>query len=154
MTVKFRNLEVSPDQPVCEWPGEAVLAAIERGSLSDWRRVVREMRREPWGGTARRVEQALQVSQAYGIAPALERALGRARGSARDSERQRVAANVRRLVADSGLSQAEFAQRIGTSASRLSTYMQGRVVPSAALLIRMQDLVARLRSGSKVDNAL
>jgi len=31
MTVKFRNLEISAEQPVAEWPGEAVQSAIERG---------------------------------------------------------------------------------------------------------------------------
>lgn len=39
---------------------------------------------------------------------------------------------------ESGLSRAEFASRVGTSASRLSTYVSGRVTPSAALLLRMR----------------
>jgi hypothetical protein len=36
--------------------------------------------------------------------------------------------------------QAEFAERIGTSRSRLSTCMSGKVVPSATLMVRMQRL--------------
>ena len=51
---------------------------------------------------------------------------------------------VEALVSESGLSLAEFASRIGTSRSRLSTYRSGRVTPSAALLLRMERLVARL----------
>ena len=49
---------------------------------------------------------------------------------------------VRRMISRSELSRAEFASRIGTSTSRLSTYTTGKVLPSAALMIRM-DRVAR-----------
>jgi len=62
----------------------------------------------------------------------------RARKLAADSERSEVAAEVRRLVGDSGLSQHDFAGRIATSRSRPSTYMSGKVVPSAALMVRMR----------------
>jgi DNA-binding transcriptional regulator YiaG len=59
---------------------------------------------------------------------------------ARQEERERllVAREIRRLVAVSGLSQREFASYVGTSPSRLSTYATGKVVPSAALLVRMK----------------
>ncbi|MFD2862989.1 helix-turn-helix domain-containing protein [Salininema proteolyticum] len=40
------------------------------------------------------------------------------------------------------MSQAEFAERIGTSASRLSTYISGKVMPSAALMVRIRRVVA------------
>ena len=53
----------------------------------------------------------------------------RARELAIDSEREEVASEVRDLVARSGLSRQDFAERIGTSRSRLSTYMSGKVVP-------------------------
>jgi transcriptional regulator with XRE-family HTH domain len=42
------------------------------------------------------------------------------------------------LDSESRLSRAEFASRIGTSPSRLSTYVTGKVTPSAALLVRMR----------------
>jgi transcriptional regulator with XRE-family HTH domain len=32
----------------------------------------------------------------------------------------------------------DFAERTGTSRSRLSTYMSGKVMPSAALMVRMR----------------
>jgi transcriptional regulator with XRE-family HTH domain len=32
----------------------------------------------------------------------------------------------------------DFAERTGTSRSRLSTYMSGKVVPSAALMMQMR----------------
>ena len=62
----------------------------------------------------------------------------RARNLTAESERQDVAAEVRNLVDRSGLSRQDFADRIGTSRSRLSTYMSGKVVPSAALMVRMR----------------
>ncbi len=49
----------------------------------------------------------------------------RARQKAESGERVVVAERVRALIAASGLSQLEFASRIGTSRSRLSTYGTG-----------------------------
>jgi len=65
-------------------------------------------------------------------------AVARARKLAADSERADVASEVQGLVARSGLSKQDFAERIGTSRSRLSTYMSGKVVPSATLMVRMR----------------
>lgn len=53
-----------------------------------------------------------------------------------------MAAEVQRLIDDSGLTRREFASHIGTSASRLSTYATGKVTPSAALLLRMRKVAA------------
>ena len=64
--------------------------------------------------------------------------VARARQLAINSERHNVAAEVRDLVGRSGLSRQDFADRIGTSRSRLSTYMSGKVVPSATLMVRMR----------------
>lgn len=137
MTLKFRNLETRPDAPVREWPSEAVLTALERGRLNDWRRLLRAVNQEPWGPTARKVEQALAVSRPYGVAGLMERAIHRARERASVEERAEVAREVQRHLDRSGLTRSEFAQRIGTSPSRLSTYLGGKVTPSAALLLRM-----------------
>lgn len=59
-----------------------------------------------------------------------------------------MATEVDRLIRESGLSRAEFASRIGTSSSRLSTYATGRVTPSAALLVRMRNATERARRPS------
>jgi DNA-binding transcriptional regulator YiaG len=138
----FRNVDVSPDDPVSEWPQEAIQTALERGGLGHWRRLARAIRGEPWGPVARRVEEALSYSRPYGIAAAFERTISRARSAAEASERNAVATEIDRLVRTSGLSRAEFASRVGTSASRLSTYVTGRVTPSAALLVRMRGTAA------------
>lgn len=146
-SLTFRNLDVSPDQPVSEWPLEAIQTALERGSLSDWRRLASEIRDQPWGPVARDVEEVLTYSRPYGVAPLMERVIAAARDAAEAAERQAVAKEVAQLILDSGLSRAEFASRIGTSASRLSTYVTGRVTPSGALLVRMR----RASKGSRFD---
>lgn len=137
MTLRFRNLETRPEAPVQDWPSEAVLTALERGSLRDWRRLLRVIKRDPWGPTARKVEQALAVSRPYGVAGLMERAIHRARERLSGEERAEIARQVQRHLDHSGLTRSEFAQQIGTSPSRLSTYLNGKVTPSAALLLRM-----------------
>lgn len=136
----FRNVEVSPADPVSKWPLEAIQTALERGGLSHWRRLAAAIQAEPWGPIARRIEEVLSYSRPYGVTAAFERAISRAREASEASERAAVAAEVDRLVRESGLSRIEFASRIGTSASRLSTYVTGKVTPSAALLVRMRRL--------------
>jgi DNA-binding transcriptional regulator YiaG len=136
--LKFRNITASPDDPVDTWPFEGILAAVERGTLPDWRRLAAVIRADPWGPVAQQVLDAVRLSRPYGTAELLEGVIGRARKLAADSEREDVASEVRELVGGSGLSKQDFAERIGTSRSRLSTYMSGKVVPSAALMVRMR----------------
>lgn len=148
----FRNVDASPDDPVSEWPQEAIQTALERGRLSHWRRLAAEIAAEPWGPVARRVEEVLTYSRPYGVAATMERVIARAREAAEAAERQAVAAEVDALVRASGVPRAEFASMIGTSASRLSTYATGKVIPSAALLVRMRRVVART-SGAGIAGA-
>lgn len=148
-TLTFRNVDASPDDPVSEWPLEAIQTALERGGLSHWRRLAGEVWANPWGPVARRLEEVLTYSRPYGVAEAMERAIARAREAAEAADREAVAAEVNRLVPESGLSRAEFASRIGTSASRLSTYATGKVTPSAALLVRMRRVAGRADAGGR-----
>lgn len=144
MPLAFRNLAITPDTPVPDWPTEAVQTALERGDLADWHRIVVEVQADPWGKTARQVAEVLSHSRPYGIAEAMETVLSRARERAEASERAAVAAEIREAVKRSRLSRAEFASRIGTSASRLSTYASGRVTPSATLMLRIRHMAGRL----------
>jgi len=74
--------------------------------------------------------------------------VARARKLAADSEREDVASEVRDLVASSGLSKQDFAERIGTSRSRLSTYMSGKVIPSATLIVRIRRVALHASEGT------
>jgi DNA-binding transcriptional regulator YiaG len=143
MPLAFRNLTITPDAPVSEWPTEAVQAALERGDLADWHRIVAAIQADPWGRTARQLEEVLSHSRPYGITEAMQTVLSRVRQRAEESERAAVAAEIREAVERSGLSQAEFASRIGTSASRLSTYASGKVTPSATLMLRIRRVAER-----------
>lgn len=136
----FRNVDASPDDPVESWPLEAIQTALERGSLMHWRRLAAAIKAQPWGPVARDVEEVLTYSRPYGVAKTMARVIDRARRDAEAAERAAVAAEVQRLIEESGLSRREFASRIGTSTSRLSTYATGRVAPSAALLVRMRSV--------------
>lgn len=137
-TLAFRNVDASPEDPVSDWPQEAIQAALERGGLSDWRRLAEAIKTQPWGPIARRVEEVLTYSRPYGVASAMERVIAQARAAVESTERESVAEEVNRLIDASGLSRAEFASLIGTSPSRLSTYASGKVTPSAALIVRMR----------------
>ena len=139
--LRFRNIDTSPEEPAESWPFEGVLAALERGTLPDWRRLIAAIEEDPWGRVARMVEQAFRLELPYGVGPLFETALADARRRAEADERTAVAEEVRQLIERSGLSQAEFATRIGTSASRLSTYASGKVIPSATLVVRMRRVV-------------
>jgi DNA-binding transcriptional regulator YiaG len=141
MALAFRNLTVEPEDPVASWPTEAVQAALERGDLGHWQRLAVEIGKQPWGPTARQVEEVLSHSRPYGVAELMERVIARARARAEQQERDQVAAEIRHALARSGLTRAQFASRIGTSASRLSTYLSGRVTPSATLLVRIRRLI-------------
>jgi DNA-binding transcriptional regulator YiaG len=137
-SLAFRNVDASPTDPVSKWPLETIQTTLERGGLADWRRLAEAIHEQPWGPVARRVEEVLSYSRPFGVTPAMTRTIARAREAAEMEERRLVAAEVGSLARQSGLSRAEFASRIGTSTSRLSTYITGKVTPSAALLVRMR----------------
>lgn len=144
MTLAFRNVDVDPGRPVDDWPYEAIVTVIERGTLADWLLLTRAIDDDPWGPVARQVEDYLGYESPYGVGPLLGRAIERSRHQAEDRERSAVAEEVAHLVARSGLSMAELASRAGTSRTRLSTYRSGRVVPSATMLHRIRHTVTRL----------
>lgn len=138
MSLRFRHLDLDADAPVDTWPTEGFITALERGSLSDWRRIAQAVRADPWGPVSRRLEDALAATRPYGVAPLMERMLDEARRRAEAEEREEVARRVAALIEASALSRNAFAEAIGTSASRLSTYVTGRVAPSSTLLVRME----------------
>lgn len=146
-TLAFRNVDLSPTDPVSTWPLEAIQTALERGGLSDWRRLAKAVMAQPWGPVPRRIEEVLRYSRPYGVAELMERIIGRARSDAEQAERDAVALEIGRLVETSGLSRTDFASRIGTSPSRLSTYANGKVMPSAALMVRMRAVTTDVRAG-------
>lgn len=152
MSVAFRNVVVDRDSPVESWPFEAIVTVIERGTIGDWVRLTEAIDQDPWGGVARQIEDYLSYESPYGVGPPLVRAIARARRAAEEEERAVVAAEVAELIASSGLTVGEMAARAGTSRSRLSTYRSGKVMPSAAMMVRLRRVAERTRPGSEEGN--
>ena len=143
--LKFRNIDADPSAPVSTWPEEGLLAALERGSLTDYRRVAAAIHQDPWGDVARRVEHVLTYRRPYGSGALMQRVIERSRADADADARAEVARQLRQALAASALSQAAFASRLGTSASRMSTYLRGDVTPSASLLVRALRLATQFQ---------
>lgn len=142
MTVAIRNVNVASDD-VTTWPFEAIVTLIERGTIGDWAVLGRAIGADPWGGVARQVSEWVALSDEPDVAALLRRRIVRARADLERNERAEVAARVRQRVSESGLTSAEFARRIGTSRTRLSTYCAGSVTPSAALFLRIDRVTPR-----------
>lgn len=138
MPLQFRNVDAGPDDDVRTWPYEALVTAIDRGLVPDWQPIFAEIRRSPWGPVARRVERYLSYREPDGAGTLFSMAIEHARAEAERSAKAEVAERVRAAVERSGLTHARFAELVGTSASRLSTYLSGRVTPSAAMLVRIE----------------
>lgn len=155
----FRNIDATPDDPVAQWGFEGLLAAIERGGMRLWDRIAAELRRQPYGTVARLLEdEVIDAVSHAGERELFRQILARARHRAEQDARLEVANRLRSFLALSGLSQRDFAARLGTSASRLSTYLNGKVTPGADLLVRAErigkdksgDLPRPVRAASKV----
>ncbi|MCL1598439.1 MAG: helix-turn-helix domain-containing protein [Actinomycetia bacterium] len=149
MPVEFRNVDASPTDDVRTWPYEALVTVIDRGLVGDWQPIFAEIRRSPWGRVARRVEHYLTYREYDGVSTLFGLAIERARVDADQADRAEVAARIRDAVAGSGLTNAEFARLVGTSASRLSTYLSGKVAPSSSMLLRIERTARDLQRSSE-----
>lgn len=136
MLVGAHEVEPGPD---IETPEEFVRHFLHDG-LPEWRAQVARYADDPWSPYARHLNA---LAEQAGL-PRLDVTIGRFMVEMREHtetrDREMVAGEIRRLVAESGLSQREFAGRLGTSPSRMSSYCTGQVTPSAALLLRIRRL--------------
>ncbi len=131
------------DQPVEFWPTSAIRSALDSGDITIWKRIAVALKRDPFGRTARQVEEVLQGNHPYGISKALWEVLERARAHLEANERSEVARHVQLLIERSGLSQPEFASRIGVPVEDLAAFLDSKISPSASLMIRMRRLSDR-----------
>ncbi|UMG91393.1 helix-turn-helix transcriptional regulator [Nocardioides sp. TF02-7] len=92
----------------------------------------------PWGPDGERLVSLAGAAHLRLVERALVecRRVYRQREEAR--ERSAIAREIRRMIAVSGLSQREFSAYVGTSPSRLSTYVTGKVTPSATMMLRIK----------------
>ncbi len=131
------------DRPVEFWPTAAIRAALETDDLPVWQRIVAAIKRDPFGRTARQVEEVLQTARPYGVSKALAEVLIRTREHLEANERAEVARHIRALLDMSGLGPQEFASRIGVPSDDLASYLKGETSPSASLIVRMKKLADR-----------
>lgn len=131
------------DPPVEFWPTASIRAALESGDIAIWQRIVVAVKRDPYGRTARQVEEVLEVAAPYGVSRALTEVLARARNHLQANERAEAARHVRLLLERSGLTEPEFASRIGVTSDDLGAYLDATISPPASLMIRMRRLSDR-----------
>lgn len=134
---------VADERPVEFWPTAAIRAALETDDLAVWQRIVAAIKRDPFGRTARQVEEVLETARPYGVSKALAEVLTRTREHLEANEREEVARHIRALLERSGLGQQEFASRIGVPTKEFAAFLAGATSPSAALMVRMQRLAER-----------
>ena len=132
-----------PGRPVEFWPTSAIRSALQGGDIATWKRIAAALKRDPYGRTARQVEEVLEGSRPQGIAKALWEVLDRARAHLAADERAEVARHARLLIDRSGLGQQEFASRIGVTPEELAAYLDGSISPTASLMLRMRRLSDR-----------
>ncbi len=117
---------------------------VETQGVTAWRRLLANVAANPWGPAAKNLADLARAAGLAIPAQVVEECVRIYRQRAEDAERLEVAQDIRRIVAASGFSQRQFAKYIGTSAPRLSTYVNGVVTPSASMLLRMRKVAATL----------
>lgn len=136
------GIESTAEHP--EWTPETIATAIDEGDLDSWRSILNAIGGDPWSPVAQHLNQALTQAKDKGAATALRQALSAIRTRVEREEHQDIASRVTEYVANAGITQRAFAARIGTSPSRLSTYANGSVTPSAAMMLRIAKSSVRL----------
>ena len=134
--LKFRNIEATPQDPVEEWGTEGILTALDRGTVRHWAQIV-QAAKDPESAVAQELAEALQMSNRRPAVIWVNEQLKIKRAT----PESRVAQQLKIMLIQSGLNQSEFAEALGTSSSRMSTYLSAKVTPNAAFMIRAQDLV-------------
>ena len=136
-------LATAREKPVEFWPTAAIRLAVESDDLRAWQRIASALKRDPYGRTARQVEEVLETASSHGITTALTEVLSRARAVLEADERAEVSRQVQQLLERSGLGHREFASRTGVTADDLTFYIEGTISPTAVRMVRMQRLAER-----------
>lgn len=125
-----------------------LLEAFASGDVLLWRRLVAAALAEPWAGRADEHLALLDRDQRPSEFASVRALAETARRLAEEDERRAVADHIRTTIASTGLTQREFAALVGTSPSRLSTYVTGTVTPSAAMLLRINRMAKHTRTAA------
>jgi len=138
-----------PGTPVRTVEDAAALFSFGAGDLRGWRGQAALLAANPWAPYAADLQHLLEQAGMTVAAQRIEDITQVYRRRLEKHERLQVAQFIRKAVEESGLLQREFAQLVGTSASRLSTYMNGGVTPSAAMLLRIRRVARQLEAARR-----
>ncbi|WGX97285.1 helix-turn-helix domain-containing protein [Nocardioides sp. L-11A] len=122
-----------------------LLGLLARGSVAQWRAQLGVVAASPWGPDAHELLRLAGRSRSARVQAVVERSVALCRERREAAERALVARDIKECIVRAGVSQRVFAAQIGTSPSRLSTYVTGAVVPSATMLLRIRRVSRRLR---------
>lgn len=141
--------DIDPNDPApMPRDAEDLAQIVASRGVGEWRRVMAIIAANPWGPEVTRLAELAVEADLPAPASALQWCAKVYRKRFEEAERLEVAKEIRRLVAISGCSQRQFAQYIGTSPSRLSTYVNGLVTPSAAMMLRISRSASALAQGA------
>ena len=96
---------------------------VEKRGVGLWRALLANIAANPFGPEARQLADLAHDADLPAVAQAVEACTKIYRKRFEAAERLEVSREIRKLVAISGCSQRTFAAHIGTSPSRLSTYV-------------------------------
>lgn len=142
-SVRTGPVQTSDERPVEFWPTAAIRSALDRGDLTVWQNIVVAIKRDPFGRTARQVEEVLDNADQSGVCNAMTEVLNRCRAHLEANECAEVGRHVRLLLERSGLGQQEFSSRIGVPTDIFGGYLNGTTSPPASLMVRMRRLSDR-----------
>jgi DNA-binding transcriptional regulator YiaG len=146
MTVGDRAPEPPPINDL-----DDLLTVFRDGDVLTWRALAGATRAEPWSGAIDKHMAMLDPEAQAAELRSLQAVSAMIRRIVEDDERAAIASHIRNAIAETGLTQREFAALVGTSSSRLSTYATGAVTPSAAMLLRINRAARRARRGDLAD---
>ena len=132
----LEGIDLDDSLPVIQTEAE-LLGVVGGGSVLEWRHHFAMIAASPWSPYALQLADLAHRAACPQAAAVIDRFTDVCREQHKEREREQVAEEVRRAVSESGVTQRQFAQWVGTSPSRLSTYVSGTVTPSASLMLRM-----------------
>ena len=140
MPLRFRNLDVTPDDPISSWGFEGMLAAIDRGFARDWRKLVHGVLDDPSLHPV--LDEALNAAESRSTVALIRAMLDR-------HERTDEDETLRRLVSEAlgtGMDDHELARRRGIPIRRLRSYLSGQAPAPAYVLVGIQRIAEHRRA--------
>lgn len=121
------------------------IGTAETFDAARWRVLLAPLLTAPWSGRADHLQREVAASGDAWLVRLLDGCSVVIRDLQAEWDRQAIAREIRRLVASSGVTQRDFSALVGTSQSRFSTYINGRVTPSATMMLRISRTARTLR---------